>query len=91
MSETQLKPHRGVLILVLGILSIVVCPFVLGQVAWVLGNQDLREIDAGRMDPEGRGLTMAGKVLGIVATVYMALCLIFGFIMLVGLIVAEAN
>ncbi len=62
----QLAPHRGTLILVLGILGLVCC-FVCGIVAWVLGNTDLREIDAGRMDPEGRGLTQAGKICGIIS------------------------
>ena len=90
MNATKLKPHRGVLILVLGILSLVVCPLVLGQVAWVMGNTDLREIDAGQMDPEGRGMTLAGKILGIVATAYLALCIVAGVIFLMIAIVAEA-
>jgi len=58
-------PHRGALILVFGILSWVVCP-IFAVVAWVMGNQDLKEMDAGRMDPEGRGLTLAGKIIGII-------------------------
>ena len=37
--------------------------------AWILGRADLKAIDAGRMDPEGRGMTMAGMVLGIIGTV----------------------
>ena len=61
-------PHRGVLILVLGILGIVCC-FICGIIAWVMGNNDLREIDAGRMDPSGRGLTQAGKICGMVGTI----------------------
>ena len=34
-----------------------------------MGNNDLKEIDAGRMDPSGRSLTNAGRILGIVAVV----------------------
>src|SRR5438128_1906635 len=36
-------PHNGTVILVLGILSLVVCGL-LGPVAWVMGNRDLKEI-----------------------------------------------
>ncbi len=64
----SLAPHRGVLILVLGILGIVCC-FIFGIIAWVMGNNDLREIDAGRMDPSGRGLTQAGKICGMVGVI----------------------
>ena len=58
--------HRGTLILVFGILSFIVCPF-FGIASWVMGNTDLAEMDAGRMDPEGRGLTQAGKICGMVS------------------------
>ncbi len=44
----SVAPHRGVLILILGILGIVCC-FICGIIAWVMGNNDLREIDAGRI------------------------------------------
>ena len=63
---TTLRPARGGLILALGILGLIMC-FILGIVAWVMANGDLREMDAGRMDPGGRGLTQAGKILGMVA------------------------
>ena len=64
----SVAPHRGVLILVLGILGIVCC-FICGIIAWVMGNNDMREMDAGRMDPTGRGLTQAGKICGMVGTI----------------------
>ncbi len=62
-----LRPHRAVLVLVLGIISLVTSCFPLGIVAWVLGHSDIRDMDAGLMDPEGRGMTLAGKILGIVS------------------------
>lgn len=72
------KPHRGTLILILGILSLVICGL-LGPVAWVMGNADIKEIDAGRMDPEGRGTTQAGRIMGIVSTAFMILgCVGYG-------------
>lgn len=58
------------MILVFGILGLVVCA-PLGIVAWVMGNNDLKEMDAGAMDPSGRGITQGGKICGIVATVLL--------------------
>src|SRR5262249_23744110 len=50
--------HRGALVLTLGILSLAVCGF-LGPVAWIMGNNDLAAMRAGRMDPSGEGITQA--------------------------------
>lgn len=82
-----MRPHRGVLILVLGILSWVLGCFIFGIVAWVMGNGDLRAMDAGQMDPEGRGMTQAGKIVGmihvivsIVVTVAFLLLLVLGVV-----------
>jgi hypothetical protein len=65
-----MKPHRGVIILVFGILGFVVCPF-FGIAAWVMGDTDLAEIKGGRMDPAGRDLTKAGRICGMVATGFL--------------------
>ncbi len=80
-----MKPHRGTLILVLGILGLVLCGPV-GIAAWVMGSNDLKEIDAGTMDPAGRGTTQAGKICGMIATILLivgvvigALFFLFGF------------
>jgi hypothetical protein len=69
---TALKPHRGAMLLVFGILGIACC-IVFGILAWVLGSGDLKKIAEGRMDPEGEGLTKAGKILGIIGCVLNAL------------------
>ena len=74
-----MKPHRGTLILVLGILGLVLCGF-LGVAAWIMGSSDLKEMDAGQMDPTGRGNTNAGRICGIIATILMALMLVGGVI-----------
>ena len=66
--RTPLAPHRGGPILALGILGIVLC-FICGIIAWVMGNNDLREMDAGMMDPSGQGLTQAGKICGMVSVI----------------------
>ena len=77
----SVAPHRGVLILVLGILGIVCC-FICGIIAWVMGNNDMREMDAGRMDPSGRGLTQAGKICGIVSVILQIMGFVIGFLMM---------
>ena len=78
-----MKPHRGTLILVLGILGLVICG-PLGIAAWIMGSTDLKEMDAGAMDPAGRGQTQAGKICGIIATVLLILGIVF-FIVAFGL------
>ena len=72
-----MQPHRGTMILVFGILGLIVC-FPFGIVAWVMGNTDLKAMDAGTMDPEGRGTTQAGKIIGIITTILTLLSIIIG-------------
>jgi hypothetical protein len=76
-----MKPHRATLILVLGILSIVVCG-PLGIAAWIMGNADLKEMDAGTMDASGRGNTNAGRICGIIGTILFAIGIIVGILVL---------
>lgn len=68
-------PHRGGLILGLGVAGLVMCnccPFLglgLGAAAWTLGNGDLARMDAREMDPAGRSNTHAGKVCGVAGVI----------------------
>ncbi len=71
-----MKPDRSALVLVLGILSIIVCAPI-GIAAFIMGRSDLREIDAGDRDPQGRGLTQAGMICGIVGMVLFGLIVVF--------------
>jgi phage FluMu protein Com len=74
-------PHRGGLILVLGLLGFMItCP-VFSLLAWVMGSHDLREMRSGRMDPSGEGLTQAGQIMGMV----LSLLWIAGGVLLLGL------
>jgi hypothetical protein len=73
-----MKPHRGVLILVLGILSFVLCGIFTAIPAWVMGSADLKEMDAGMMDPAGRGMTGAGRILGIIICILFAVGVVLG-------------
>lgn len=91
MTDLQLQPHRGVLILVFGILGLVTCQ-IFSIVAWVMGRADLVEMDAGRMDPEGRSLTKAGEVLGIIGTIILALVLVgVAVVFVIGMVSAAAS
>ena len=63
------EPHRGVLILVMGILGLVLSCFIFGIIAWVMGKGDLDKMKRGVMDREGETLTRVGYILGIVSVV----------------------
>jgi len=86
-----MKPHRGTLILVLGILGLVVCGPV-GIAAWVMGANDLKEMEAGTMDPSGRGTTQAGKICGMIACILMIIgVVIFGLLFALGMVGAMTH
>jgi len=98
------EPHRGALILTLGIVSIgcavvgFFCPLtaipgvIVGPIAWVLGSKDLTAIQENRKDPDGRGLTQAGWICGIVGTILNGCAVILGlfFLILYGAMFAAA-
>lgn len=77
------RPHRGALVLVLGILGLTACALI-GIPAAFLGMSDLREMNAGRMDPSGKGLTIAGMVMGLICCAMFAL----GFLLMLFVIIA---
>jgi hypothetical protein len=86
----ELKPHRGLIVLTLGILSIflVGAGWVLGPIAWILGSRDLKAMRNGEMDPGGEGWTHAGWLCGMVMTIIhivgivamLAVCLVWAAI-----------
>ena len=83
-----MRPHRAVLVLVFGILGFVLCPF-FGVAAWVMGNNDLREMARGRMDSSGRDLTKVGRICGIIATCVLIFQLVV--IIVMGITMAIAS
>ena len=66
-------------ILVLGILGLICCG-PLGIVAWVMGNNELQAIDAGRRDPNNRGTANAGRIIGMIAVGLWALFTLLGLL-----------
>ncbi|HTN73862.1 MAG TPA: hypothetical protein VL096_01395 [Pirellulaceae bacterium] len=79
-----IKQHRGTLILTLGLMGIITtCP-IPSIMAWVLGSADLTEIQEGRMDESGLGMTQAGRLLGMIfAMLYVvgAVIAVFTFLL----------
>ncbi|MGB5532375.1 MAG: DUF4190 domain-containing protein [Acidimicrobiia bacterium] len=84
------EDSQATTVLVLGILSLVVCQ-ILGPIAWVMGNNELAGIDAGRRPPQNRGTAQAGRILGIISTVLMIIGVVFLFIFLVIGLVASTS
>jgi hypothetical protein len=84
------EDSQATTVLVLGILSLVLCQ-VLGPFAWVMGNNELAGIDAGRRPPQNRGTAQAGRILGIISTVLMIIGFAFLFVVLfIGLVGAAS-
>lgn len=87
---TGVKPHRGIVILVLGICGFAVC-VICGIIAWVMANNDLREMEAGTMDREGYQLTNAGRLCGMISVIFGLIGVgIFVVFMLVAVVGAAA-
>ena len=70
------EPHRGGMILAFGILGIMVCA-IFGILAWTMGAADLKAMDDGRMDPEGRGMTRAGQIIGMISCLIIIAVMVF--------------
>jgi len=81
-SHNNLEPHRGTLILALGILSLPICGIFTGIPAWIMGKNDLKKIKAGQIDPEGEGITKGGMICGIISCV-ISLISIIGIVLLI--------
>lgn len=59
------KPHRGGMILTFGIIGLLCCG-IFAILAAVMGSADLKEMQSGRMDRSGEGMTRVGMILGFV-------------------------
>jgi hypothetical protein len=78
-----MKAHRGTLILILGILGIFCCGIFTAIPAWIMGSADLKEMEAGTMDPAGRGNTNAGKICGMVGCILTVVGIVLQVILMV--------
>ncbi len=69
----QRKPEGATTIFVLGLLSLLACGL-LGIFAWIQGNDYLKRCRAMGVDPDG--LAVAGRVMGMIATILMIVALV---------------
>lgn len=81
--QHYIYPSRSTSILTLGILSLVVCS-VLGPIAWAMGNEEMRRMDAGQTPEDQRSTASAGRVCGIIGSCF----LIFGGIIFLMMLAA---
>lgn len=81
----QQETGRGVLILILGILSIILLGPLSGIPAWIMGRNDLKKIESGLIPDSEKGLTKAGKILGIIGTFLALVLVLLGIAMVVGI------
>jgi Domain of unknown function (DUF4190) len=79
----QQSSGKATAALVLGILGLVLCPFICSILALVFGYQARREIDASGGRMTGRGNATAGVVLGWIGVAFLVL--------LIGLIILGAT
>ena len=78
------EPHRGGTVLTLTLIGFFCC-CILTIVGLVMATNDLKKMDSGTMDPEGRGLTRAAQIIGIVSLILTALGIVAqGAIMAMG-------
>ncbi len=72
------QPHpKGTTILVLGIVAFFCFGIVLGIIAFVMGTNALKEIDANPQAYTNRGQVQAGRILGIIAAVLNVVGIIY--------------
>ena len=83
---SYIYPPRGSSILTIGILSLVLCTF-MGPIAWSMGNTELARIDSGQVDPVSRSNASAGRICGMIATIF----LILGILLFVLIFAAAAG
>ena len=70
-AQPQPTNTNAIVSLVLGIIGIIFCGGILAPIAWYLGAQAENQIDASGGAEGGRGIATAGKILGIIGTVYL--------------------
>tara|TARA_Y100000588_G_scaffold383363_1_gene472547 strand:- start:2749 stop:3051 length:303 start_codon:yes stop_codon:yes gene_type:complete len=83
--SSVLEHHRGTLILVLGILSLVGCTFFTGIPAWIMGKGDLAKMKGDQMDSDGKVFTKAGMICGMISCILSIITIVgLGLLMALG-------
>jgi Domain of unknown function (DUF4190) len=88
MTSQYPESSQAVTALVLGIVGLffpIVAPF-----AWKFGHDEIKAIDAGRRPPDGQGMATAGRILGIIGTVFLVIGII-GLLLVIPAVVSEST
>jgi serine/threonine protein kinase len=90
---SHLQPHRGSIILTLGILSLALAciplaGWILGGFAMWMGSTDIGAMNRRQMDDEGRGSTQAGRICGLIGAILATLALFFWCLVNIGALAA---
>lgn len=76
--------------LIVGILGVALCS-IAAPFAWSIGGKALREIDQSGRQYTGRGEAQAGKILGIIGTVFLILGVLATVAYLIVIVLLIAN
>lgn len=60
---------------------------ILSPIGWYFAQKEITGIDSGRRDPSNRGNATAGKVLGIIGTIWLVITII-GVVLIVAIFVS---
>jgi len=85
-----LEHPQATLAFVLGLLSVLGLT-ILGPFGWYIGNKVVGEIDRDGREFANRGIAMAGKVLGIIGTVFLILSVLAFAAFIVFVVVAAST
>lgn len=86
ISQNKIQQGIGsnaILSLIFGILSFLLCFFVFGIIAWILGSTELKKIKRGESSESGSTLALIGMWLGIINVIITILIIIFIIIFMV--------
>jgi hypothetical protein len=80
--QTEKPSSQAITALVIGLIGILTCcGTILSPVAWYLGSQEQKAIREGRSPAAGEALAKIAMILGIVGTVFLALLILWIFLM----------
>ena len=78
-ADDYLKPHHGEVVLALAVLGLLCCGcgLPLSLIAMIWGAIQLRNIQDGSVDPDGKRMLVAGTLVGLFPCIAVGLCLTY--------------
>ncbi len=77
-TDSAQNSDKAVVILVLGVVSLLIIQ-ILGPVPWIMGNRALKSMGP---DAPRRGFVVAGRIMGMIATAFFVLTIIWFVLLL---------